>query len=216
MVGTLLRSATQCAVVLLALAATPARAADAYDGTWYRGEFWSGEYPAGFTVVTDTVLRLRPEIGREAEPQIECPVAAGATYHPWNVARGIADGLAFVSFTRIEEMVIEAPFSAELYPEVDTTPVTVDFAKGDTWRYLAYYGEGAFLMEYDGVRYTGDQSLMEASRSTLPEREKGYDEWLRINCSNHMWGWLYLPDIAGNAALTGPNIVEYGLAADLQ
>ena len=43
------------------------------------------------------------------------------------------------------------------------------------------------------------------------------DEWLRINCPNNMWGWLYLPDLVmDDKTITGPNIVEYGRAADLE
>ena len=49
------------AVLGVALLAMPglAQGTDAYGDAWYRGEFWSGEYPGGFTVVKDVTVKLR-------------------------------------------------------------------------------------------------------------------------------------------------------------
>ena len=136
--------------------------------------------------------QARAVLDPAAEPSIACPVAAKATYHPWNLARVEADNLKFVSFTRIEDMRVDKAVSATLYGETDQSEVTVKFKKGDKWSYLAYLGEGAFLMSYDGVVYTADQSLSEVSTSLTPEDQRRNDEWLRIDCMNNQWGWLLM------------------------
>lgn len=192
-----------------------AQSTDDYDEGWHRASFWSGEYPGGFSVLADTTVMLRPQLDPKVEKSVRCPLPAKATYQPWNSARVESDGLLFVSFTEIEEMEIIRAFTSEFYVEATGEAVTLAFDPGMTWRYLAYFGEGAFLMEHDGVQYTGDQGLLEASRSTL-RREAGYDEWLRINCSNNHWGWLSLDDIVVDDELfTAPNVLGYGEAADL-
>jgi hypothetical protein len=76
-------------------------------------------------------------------------------------------------------------------------------------------GEGQFLMEYDGIRYQGDQGLADVSESTM-KGERGYDEWLKIDCSNHIWGWLFMADVKDNPAFTAPNITNYGEAKDAE
>jgi hypothetical protein len=199
------------------LAAAPALAqsVDAYDDSWYRAPFWSGEYPGGFSVLKDTIVKLRLALSPPAEKTIDCPLPAKATYQQWNMERVEAEGLTFISFTEIDEMEITKAYDTTLYRNDDATAVEVSFKPGDTWRYLAYFAEGAFLMEYDGVKYDGDQDLFDVSKQIAPG-PRGYDQWLRINCSNNQWGWLFLNDIVqDDVTFTGPNIVEYGRAADL-
>lgn len=203
--------------LVLALAADGASAQSVtqYGDGWYRGDFWSGEYPDGFTVLKDTTMLLRPRLDPAAEPSIDCPLAAKATYQQWNTDRVAAEGLDFVSLTEIEDMVVKEPYEATLYAEIDSTETTIAFKAGDTWRYLAYYGEGAFLMQYKGVNYSGDQDLADVSKSTR-EGARGYDEWLRINCANNKWGWLFMGDVAiDDVTFAGPNITGYGVATDL-
>lgn len=193
-----------------------AQSVNAYGEDWYRAEFWSGEYPNGFTVLKDSVLKLRPALDPKAEKTIDCPVSAKATYQQWNGPRVQEEALSFVSFTEIDEMAITEAYDATLYRHDDATEVAVSFKPGDKWRYLAYFGEGAFLMEYDGVQYDGDQDLFDHSESVKPG-ERGYEEWLRINCSNNRWGWLFMGDIAkDDVAFSGPNILGYGEAADAE
>ena len=86
---------------------------------------------------------------------------------------------------------------------------------GETWRYLVYFGEGAFLMEYDGVEYDGDQDLFEHAEQEGDSN--GYEEWLRINCSNNQWGWLFMGDITlDDGTFISPNITGYGVSEDLK
>lgn len=197
--------------------ATPVAAqsvTDAYDDTWHRGEFWAGEYPNGFTVLEDTVLKLRPAI-LSSDKSIDCPVPAKATIHPWNIERANDMGLAFVTYSEIQDWEITEAYEAPFWDELQSAEATLSFKPGDRIRYLIYYGEGAFLMEVDGVKYTGDQGVLEHAKQVGDAAR--YDEWLRLNCTNNMWGWLYLPDLTKDeTTFTGPNIVEYGRAADLE
>ena len=203
---------------LVVAAASPvlAQSNDDYDSGWYRGEFWSGEYPGGFTVLKDTIVKLRPVLDPKAEKTIDCPLPAKATYQTWNLERVRNDGLHFVSFTEIDEMEVTVAFDATLYGELDATEIVMHFDPGTRWNYLAYFAEGTFLMEYDGVRYTGDQGLIDVSEATRPG-QRGYDEWLRINCSTNQWGWLFMGDIKqDDVTFTGPNITGYGEARDAE
>jgi hypothetical protein len=199
-----------------ALLATPAfaQSVESYDEGWYRAEFWSGEYPNGFTVLKDTTLMLRPSLS-SPDKTVDCPLPAKATIHQWNADRARDMGLTFVQFSEISEWEVAKAYEGPFYSEFDATETTLSLKPGDRWRYLVYYAEGTFLMEYDGVEYTSDQSLVDASKQ-LNDANRS-DEWLRLNCPNNMWGWLYLPDVVmDDETITGPNIVEYGRAADLE
>jgi hypothetical protein len=70
-------------------------------------------------------------------------------------------------------------------------------------------------MEYDSVEYDGNQDLFEVSEQMGDTN--GYEEWLRINCPNNQWGWLFMGDISldeGN--FVSPNITEFGTSKDLE
>ena len=198
----------------LAFAAVPALAQSTYDESWYRAPFWSGEYPDGFTVLKKTTVQLRPALDPAAEKTIACDLPARATYQVWNAARVEEQGLTFISYNKIANYKITKAYEASLYRSDNATTVPISFKPGDEWHYLVYYGEGAFLMEYDGVQYDGDQDLFEVSEQEGDEN--GYEEWLRINCPNNQWGWLFMGDISlDDSNYTGPNITEYGTAKDL-
>ena len=150
---------------LALLLATPAAAQSvpSYDDTWYRGDPPAGEYPNGFTVLEDTVLKLRPLMS-STDKTIDCPLPAKATIHPWNVERSQAMGLTFVTYSEIQEYEVTEAYEGPFYGEFDATETTLSFKPGDRFRYLIYFAEGTYLMEYEGVQYTGDQGLMEKSK----------------------------------------------------
>ena len=203
------------AVATLALSAGPALAQSAYGETWHQAPFWSGEYPNGFTVLRKVTVKLRPDLDPAAERTIACDLPARATYQPWNRARVEAQGLAFVSYTRIAEYKVKDALKTTLSRSDDASEVEVSFEPGQLWRYLVYYAEGTFQLEYEGVKYDGDQSLFDVSEQLGDTN--GYEEWLRINCSNNQWGWLFMGDIQiDDAGFTAPNITEYGQSADLE
>jgi hypothetical protein len=62
------------AIALVAAGAAPlhAQSVDAYDESWHRATFWSGEYPGGFSVVQTTTVQLRPTPDATAERSIAC------------------------------------------------------------------------------------------------------------------------------------------------
>jgi hypothetical protein len=205
------------AIALVAAGAAPvhAQSVDAYDESWHRATFWSGEYPGGFTVLKDVTVQLRPALDPKAGKTIACDLPAKATYQPWNNERVNAQGLGFASFTRIADYEIGTAYDATLYRESDASETPVHFEPGAKWRYLAYYAEGAFLMEYEGVRYTGDQGLFDVSKELNPA-DGGYEEWLRINCPNNQWGWLFMGDVVvDDVTFAAPNVTGYGEAKDL-
>lgn len=212
------RTSLALLAALTAFAAAPALAqsVETYGEDWYKAEFWSGEYPNGFTVLKDTVLKLRPALDATAEKTIDCPVSAKATYQQWNMQRVLDEGLTFISFTEKDVMKVGKPYDAKLLRYDGSDTLEVSFKPGDEWTYLAYFGEGAFLMEYDGAEYEGDQDLLDVSEPAKPG-DRGYDEWLRINCQNNQWGWLFMGDLVKDeVTFTGPNILGYGEAADAE
>lgn len=199
-----------------ALLAVPAFAQSTYDESWYQAPFWSGEYPGGFSVLKDATVELRPALDPKAEKSIACDLPAKATYQVWNNARVEEQGLHFVSFTRIADYRIRDAYTTTLYNSAEGTQVELIFKPGDIWRDLVYYAEGTFLMEFNGVQYDGDQSLHDVSEPVNPDDERGYEEWLRINCPGNQWGWLFMGDIiVDDVIFAAPNITGYGEARDL-
>lgn len=190
-------------------------AAGFYGGDWYRGDFWSGEYADGFSVTAPTTIAIRADTDPELPRGISCDLPVNATYHPWNSERVESDTLRFVSFTLKDEMTLEQAFSTTLGPERGDNWRDVDFKKGDRWTYLAYLGEGAFVMEYEGETYFGDQSLWEVSKSSLPDDIDDYHEWLGLTCANGEEGWLFIADIRGVETIERPRVPRYGIAIDL-
>jgi hypothetical protein len=203
------------AAVALALAAAPALAQSAYDEGWYRAPFWSGEYPGGFSVVQTTTVQLRPSLDPAAERSIACELPQGATYQIWNLKRVEEQGLGFASFSRIAEYKMTEDYEATIYRRDDASEAVIPFKEGDTWHYLVYLAEGAFLMEHDGVEYDANQDLFEHAEQIGDTN--GYEEWMRINCPNNQWGWLFMGDITiGEGAFVTPNITGYGESKDLE
>jgi hypothetical protein len=199
----------------LVLLAAPAFAQSNYDTSWHRAPFWSGEYPGGFSVVKTTTVQLRPTLDPKAEKTIACELPQGATYQLWNQPRVEEQGLFFTSFSKIAEYKMTEAYDTSLYKHLDGTEVKVSLKEGETWRYLVYFGEGAFLMEYDGVEYDGDQDLFEHAEQVGDSN--GYEEWLRINCPNNQWGWLFMGDITlDDGTFVSPNIISHGMSEGLK
>ncbi len=188
-----------------------------YGDGWYRSDGWGGEYPTGFTVLAATTLELRGSPDPRVAASIPCAFAPKTTYHPWNQPRVASDGLEFITFTRKEDFVLTAPFSVEVYDNAGAAK-TLDLKPGDRWTFLAYIGEGYFVMGYDGVEYQAGQDLIEQSRSAGPEYppEESTDEWLGLACQGGTVGWLLMGEIVDLPAFGPPNITGYGDAADAQ
>lgn len=210
-----MRTLLLAVTAMLSLAAAPALAQSTYDDTWYRAPFWSGEYPGGFSVARTTTVQLRPTTEASAERSIACELPLGATYQAWNRDRVEEQGLSFTSYTRIAEYEMTEDYEATIYRRDDASEAVIPFKDGDTWRYLVYLAEGSFLMELDGVVYDGTQDLFEHAEQIGDTN--GYEEWLRINCPNNQWGWLFMGDITlDDGTFLAPNITGYGEAKDLE
>jgi hypothetical protein len=187
----------------------------AYDDTWYRANGWSGEYPDGFTMTADAVVSARATPDPDAQATISCALKKGATYHQWNETRVKADGLDFVTFSRIVPYATTQKLTADVTRDRDGTALKLKLAKGARWDYLIYGSEGFFLMRYKGVAYQAGQDLAEKSRALdTAANEAKPDEWLALPCANGDRGWILFADLAGNDAFGSPNITEYGQAAD--
>jgi len=207
-----------------------------YDASWYRAEYWGGEWPDGFTVDDDMTLRIRatPEVG--APKAKSCALRKGATYHPWNKKRVAADHLKFVTFTRIVTFELTKDYLAGVDRVPGDVRTTIKFKKGDRWSYLGLGSEGFFLMGFHGKTYRADNHLIDASTEVggKPRVEHGNikrilfanppygprtlviesHEWVRLTCTNGSVGWILNNEISNAPGLSGPNTCGYGCAED--
>lgn len=215
----LLSRATACTFLALwglayAVQISPARA---FDETWYKADFWGGEYPEGFTLKEDFETKIRATPDLKAERSINCALKKGETYHPWNEARVEASNLEFVTFVRKVIYVINKPVTLVLHNEILAEKEKVVFDADDEWIYLTYYAEGSFRMQFNGGVYTAEQSLFDAST------EKGVIgansaheifEWMKLTCANGATGWLLYDDVFELPQFEKPQFPEYGKAVD--
>ncbi len=203
--------ALACAGALAVLAM--AGPAAAYDQSWFKGDYWGGEYPHGFTLTKNVTTPIRATADPAAARSIGCALKKGATLHPWNAKRVASMGLEFVTWSHTRTYEIVSPLETDLYPQPEGDAKRTSLKPGDQWAYLSYLGEGTFVMSLDGVTYSADQDLIDASRQVggdaIPD-----DEWMGLTCANGAKGWLLLRDVVGDAAFGEPNITEYGTAAD--
>ena len=211
------RKLTILNLALLPIAQLLPDSALAYDATWYKTDFWAGEYPHGFTLEKDVSTQIRATLDPQAPRTIDCAMKKGATYHQWNIERVVSAKLEFISYVPTVTYVIEKPAAFTLRNEQTDSDEKITFGKGDEWIYLTYYAEGAFKMSFKGTAYSAEQDLMEASREkdtkTLA-KDRFVDEWLKLTCANGASGWLLSRDVLGKPPYGSPNFIEYGVAKD--
>jgi len=189
----------------------------AYDATWYKTDFWVGEYPHGFTLEQSVTTLIRTAPDPLAAMTINCTMTKGATYHPWNSERVASSKLEFISYVPTETYVIKKPATFTLRNERTDIDEKITFGTGDEWTYMTYYAEGMFKMSFKGTAYTADQDLMEASQEKDTEaltKVRFVDEWMKLTCANGASGWLLLGDVLGKPPYGSPNFVDYGVAKD--
>jgi hypothetical protein len=209
----LLTAAASAVIVTLATGGAEA----AYEGGWYKVPFWSGEYPNGITMESDTTTMLRAAPDPDAPQTIECTLPQGATYHPWNIPRVESDQLEFVTFSPIIENVVVADGMVFAYPPLSMEAIELNMQAGDTWEFLAYLGEGFFVMRYQGVVYEAGQELYEFSEAAgAAADDRQSDEWLRLTCSNGARGWLRVNEVVGTPGFGSTPITNYGEASDVE
>jgi hypothetical protein len=203
----------------LALAQLFSTPAQAYDASWFKTDFWAGEYPHGFTLKQDVTTKIRTKPDPDAARSIDCALKKGATYHPWNHNRVKSSKLDFISYVPTETYVIKRLGKVFLRDEKTDKEFKYSFKKGDEWTYLTYYAEGMFKMGLKGKSYTAEQDLMEISKEKggkASNKDRTDHEWLKLTCANGAAGWLLLGDTIGNSAFDGAKIIEYGKATDVR
>jgi hypothetical protein len=216
--------ATAVAQSVCRVSAPPVASPSAYDATWHASDRWHGDVPNGFSVVRPTTITLRsapdPKLGRA----LTCRLTAPATYHPWNAARVRSDRLVFRAYTKIVEATIADDYSDSIVVTDTGEAQTIDFRKGDRWRFLEYLKGAEFLIEFRGKNYiskvVADHSVIGDTRAMafLDKRIEGadaYQEWLNLPCANGVRGWLLLSEVLGiTPGITAPHLGAYQQASD--
>lgn len=200
-----------CGAILPASGSETAMAA--YDDTWYRGEFWGGEYPDGLSVTQDTEIAIRADTDLTLARDIACTLPKNATYHLWNSDRVESDKLVFVAFSKITPATITKDFNTVLDDEQGENSFDVNFRKGETYRYLTYFSEGAFLIEYKGVHYIAYDNLWEVT--DFGAEEALVHEWLGLTCANGNSGWLFMDEARDLPGIEPARVWQWGWALDL-
>jgi len=186
----------------------------AYDESFTITDFWSGEWPDGFTVTSDDVVlmgRLEPHPSFPQE--IACPIEKNTNVNPWNHDRRDADSWEFMTanqrtkITITEDVTLETGFSEE--------PKTLSLKAGDVLMYETYYAEGFFQASFEGEYY----EINEADLNLSAEFEQGgqTDEWVNVECAFGKGdrAWLLLSEVQGQPGIGLVSFDEFGAASDL-
>lgn len=172
--------------------------ASAYDSTWYRSEYWSGEYPPGFEVYKKGVTVLgRKSVDEKEKPSVSC-ILKRNKYAPGK-ALPKAD---YVEMTKIVPMLATEDFvyKSSVYDpkteKVSELPIAIQ--KGDVVDYVANYSEGAFKARHKGIEFDADQDLFD--HVDYPKDDKGYmmnesHLWVYLSCVNNVSVWLQWSDL---------------------
>lgn len=199
--------------MLATIVSTPAIACD---GSWYQNKGWSGEYPYGFTVASDVTIEIRENPEPSAPETLACQLKKGATYHQWNTKRVKSDQLEFISFTKVEPYRVRSAFVADVTRYPNGPKARLNFKNGDNWFFVAYLGEGYFLLKFNDLIYVADQLLFSKSTKLSPTKDgdRTYEEWLKLKCANGTVGWIYVEEIRENPTFAAADTTEYGKASD--
>lgn len=171
-------------------------ASAAYDNSWYQTDYWSGEYPAGFSVVKKGIsVPARTQMDKNLSPSLSCPVDYKGVYHIWNPKQRAQ----FITFSKIVPLTVKADADILVYG-IDSE-VKIPMKKGDVIEYLTYGGEGWFSVRIKGETYDADQGLFEQVEA-VDQSAFLYDQWLEINCAGKkayvLFEDLYTVDEDGN------------------
>lgn len=158
----------------------------AYDSGWYQTVGWSGEYPAGFSVVKRGVsVPARAAMDLDAEKKISCALPYRAVFHPWNRTRKAG----YHTASRIVLLVASSDFylgDGELVHDL--------VKRGEPLEYLMGGSEGIFSVRYNGKIYSADQGLFSVVEA-FDETQFREDRWLNVRCLNGKSAWIYMEDI---------------------
>lgn len=184
-------------MLMIALSLVSLNAFAAYDQTYYRANFWSGEYPNGFSVVKENVtVPAYTQMDANASG-FQCAVPFKANYHQWNQAR-VAE---FVSMNKIVPMTAKR----DAYIEEDSGK-KVKVRKGEQVEYLVYGSEGWFTVRYKGKEYTADRDFLKRMIYDKSLMEIPADEWVKIDCVTvgaPVQGWVLMRQLFKEDSQTG-------------
>lgn len=172
-----------------------------YDDSWYRQDFWSGEYPNGVAIVKENVsVPARLTMDRDIPASISCQLPFKAVFHPWNEARDVR----YVTAAKILSMQAKEDF------EYETQDGVIKAKKGDLLEYLIYYSEGMFALRYKGKVYTADEGILEKTNFDY-SMVVGQEEWFQVECVGGLSAWVYMKDLLQYDDDTGELIFRPGL-----
>lgn len=197
-------------LLLLALTLTTGIAHAAYDNTWYKTEFWSGEYPHGFAVSAKGVhVRARTGMNEALPASVDCELPLKANFHPWNEAGNRQRKARFFTASKIVKMTVKQDFKFTAGEDK-----SFQLKQGATIEYLIYGSEGSFSVRINGKTYEADQSLFD---HVLPIPDSAFvqKEWVSLRCANGKSAWIFLDDVQNVPGIRGPKINAYGQASDL-
>jgi hypothetical protein len=132
-----------------------------YDKSWFISEFWSGEYPPGFSVTRkNTFLMARSAMDKSLARSVACAMPYLAVIHPWNTRRNQKRKVTYWSASRIVNLVAKEDFTFE------SDAAKIPIKKGDVIEYFRYDAEGAFEVRIKRKQYTAHQDLFEHVQET--------------------------------------------------
>ncbi len=187
--------------------------AGGYDSSWYRAPFWSGEYPAGFSVVKrGLVVQGRKAPDASLSRKIDCELPFAAVIQAWNSSRNQKNQISYVTFAKVVPFTAKADFDM---PVDLGTPVSVK--KGEKIEHLVYLSEGYFRVRFKGVEYDQGQDLFDHLEEDVSKIEFQQDDWLKMTCENGKKAWLLLSDLSSVDGIgeMGPGFEGYGTVRDL-
>ena len=210
-------------IVLSGSASAFAQTPTGYDQTWYVSEFWSGEYPDGFSVTRpDTVVQARQKMDKAAPRDVACKLPYLAVIHPWNKRRTAKNKIKFISATKIVRLVAKEPFEFEDAGGAKRSKVRLK--KGDTIEYIRNDAEGSFEVRIFGKQYTAGQNLFDHVEDVAKDQFVE-DDWALLTCEGGTRAYILFADLRLDsddpAARTpgisgvGPGQTGYGQARDL-
>lgn len=189
---------------------------EGYEKTWYFANFWPGEYPPRFSVVSDDVELIgRAEMRLGAAKNVQCPVPKLATYSPWNNKRNEADQLQYRSVTRITAITMSGDVSVPALLQPDDKDVTLDLTASDSLYFLTYHGEGFALYQYNNENYVIDEADFQDRAVFAEGDDSPTDLWLRLPATNGGFGWVLYNDAIKSEGIIVSDNDRYGIANDL-
>jgi hypothetical protein len=201
----------------------PAAPASGYDSSWYVSDFWSGEYPHGFSVTrADTTVQARRSMDKAAPRDVACKLPYLAVIHPWNQRRTATSHVKFLSATKIVRLIAKEAFVFEDVGGDAKRKVAIK--KGDVIEYIRNDAEGSFEVRIAGKQYTAGQDLFDHVQD-VPNDQFVEDDWVSLACTGGGRAWIFFAELGLGSddpkaqtpgiSDVGPGQTGYGRARDL-